>query len=272
MIEFPRVELLDAAAEIACARRIEAGVYAEWVLTSNVLTDLVADDLQAVVADGRSARQELYLANLRLAACIARQWAVRHHLPVEELFQEGCLGLGEAIWRWDHTRGVRFATVAWSWVSNRVARAAQSRCGELQAPQWFLAERREVLAISNNLANKLGRQPTRAELGGALGRPLEWVERVLAVSAPTGLDEGPEPVAPEAADDSGVESSTVRRWLAILKAEERRVVEARHGLGRDLLSVAEIAVEMGCSQTTVRRIEERALGKLRRHCAPQLAA
>lgn len=112
--------LLSASEEVDLARRIEVGVLAEAALAGVV--DVVASvgELEVLVAEGQRARERLWLANVRLATMLAHRWQQRTALPLDELVQEAHLGLADAIMRYDHTRGVRFSTLAWSWVGHRL--------------------------------------------------------------------------------------------------------------------------------------------------------
>ena len=122
--------LLNAEEERELARKIEAGVYA---------THLVATDdrrhprsaLKRIIENGFHARETLFRANLRLVMKLTGKAVKRTGLPLDDLFQEGCLALGEAIQHFDHTRGTRFSTLAHEYVSRALARSAYTRCGSL---------------------------------------------------------------------------------------------------------------------------------------------
>ena len=245
---------LELADEVALARRVEAGVFAAWLLEQGSCHDTLA----MVVRDGEAARDELFTANLRLVARIARDWALRFGLDVEELFQEGCTGLGEAIMRYDHARGHRFSTLAWQWVSNRVAAAALTRCGEVEAPVWRLRARRIVRAVEAEMTVDLRRPPTTAELAERLGKSVEWVEHTLEVGGRAQLFDA-------AADQphDGDEPDW-RAALQQLPDIEREVVIARVGLLGDPAARADVAAQLGLSDSTVGRIETRALRRMRR--------
>lgn len=115
--------LLTADEEVELARAIEAGVLARAALAGDFSSPATDDELCALVADGDRAWVAMWEANLGLAEMLARRVARRHALPLDDLTSEAQLGLAEAIMRWDHTRGTRFSTLAWIWITNRLQRA-----------------------------------------------------------------------------------------------------------------------------------------------------
>ena len=120
-ITIPEFDLLNPADEVRLARAIEAGVLAAEALNrdENPL-GASAEELRQLVAAGHAAQRGFFLANLKLVASISHQWATRATLPVDELFQEGCVGLGEAIRRWDHCRGSKFSSFAYPLVEGAI--------------------------------------------------------------------------------------------------------------------------------------------------------
>ncbi|MGJ6979543.1 sigma-70 family RNA polymerase sigma factor [Aestuariimicrobium soli] len=115
--------LLSADQEIQLARAIEAGVVARAALAGDFDCSATADELAAVMAAGERAWLTMWEANLGLVEVLAKRAARRYGLPVDDLTSEAQLGLAEAIMRWDHTRGTRFSTLGWIWITNRLQTA-----------------------------------------------------------------------------------------------------------------------------------------------------
>ena len=96
--------LLTPVEVVSLQRRIEAGVLARAArLEGTGPAGATEVELRLVEADGEQARQRFIRANLRLVRMVARQVALRSHLPEADLFQEGCVGLITAVSRFDHT-------------------------------------------------------------------------------------------------------------------------------------------------------------------------
>lgn len=256
--------LLTPADEELLAARIEAGVFAAALRRAGSPAAVEATDreLAAVEREGVEAWHRFISANYRLVRMITMPAARRASLDDGELFQEGVLGLMEALRRFDHRRGVKFATFALPWIRMRVAEASATRFGSVGLPPGRARSWRQARAIRDDLEGRLGRTPEAAEVASAWGRPIEFVRELLAFE-PAGalvLDEGERPVD-EAETDAGDE---VRRLMSGLPAELRLVLEFRFGfVGREPLSLGQVADTLGISASTVRRREQAALDLLR---------
>lgn len=253
--------------QIGLARRIEAGVYAQHLIRRGTdLGDVTAGELQAVIEDGERARRDFFLANLGLVRHIVMAWAQRHGAEADELFQEGCIGLGEAIQRFDPQRGCRFSTMAWPLIANRVAVAAHNRCGALDAPEWRLRTANRIRRRQELLEQRLGRRVTAVELAEDLGRPTQWVEAILSWAPPVSTDQVPEP------DTEPLCGMTFDvTWLATLPRPQREVIIARYGLDGTPRSRARVAELLGILPSQARSLELQGLARLRQ-CLESAAA
>lgn len=263
-MDIPDAELLNADDEVQLARAIEAGLFASHCLASDRRPDdATRAELCALAELGRAAYQQFFLANLRMVAQLAHRWSRRAGLPVEELFQEGCVGLGEAIRRWDHARGLRFSTLAFRMVENSITDAVLMRCGQLDATRARARSAFEVRRTHERLEAQLGRRVGLLELAERMGRDVNSVAITLRMARPTAL--GTE-LAEMAADDQSADEPELPPapvWMVKLSAQERAVLSARFGIGTQTRSRAELAAQMQLSESTVRRIELRALARAR---------
>ncbi|RMB59972.1 sigma-70 family RNA polymerase sigma factor [Tessaracoccus antarcticus] len=246
-----------AAAENNLARCIEAGVYAEHLLA--IGSPHSPDDLRRLAEHGKRAWEILWLSNLRLVAKLSHAAARRHRLPLDDLFQDGCLGLAEALTRYDFTLGWRFSTLAHEYVDRSLKASAARRAGALEGPG-----RRHRLRIL--LKEEAGRV-TASEHREA---PVREVARIVGVSmsaaagacaVTTTLDEvGPHQLMSdggyEAVDVTGVD------FLALL-ADAGELLRLRYGIGVRCHTQAEIGERWGVSASTVARMERRALARAR---------
>jgi RNA polymerase sigma factor (sigma-70 family) len=240
---------------------------------------------EAEVALGRAARdgaaaarEALIQENRGLVGMVARQFLGRG-LELEDLMQEGVIGLAAAVDRWDPERGVRFATYAVPWIRQRVSRAVQNGGELVRRPphvheRWGQVERRRL-----QLAGEWGREPSVAELAAAVGLAVEQLEalRPVAVVSLDGVETaGGDPAAGrgrarevaamERVEEVVVErcarsarAAVLRRLLAHLAARDRQVLLRR--LEGETLRA--IGTDLGLSREGVRQIGERALGRLR---------
>ena len=252
--------LLSAQDERELARRIEIGVVAQQGLDGTPLgVGAAREELQQLVAEGRQAWQQFFLGNMGLVGTLARRWSTRTGLDAEELFQEGCVGLAQALRRFDYRRGLRFSTLAWTYVQAAMSAAADRRCGALEGSPTFLREARETRRVRSQLEMSCGRPVTDAEVAQQMGRPPAWVQERLAVQRCASLEpnEG-QAVAILQPDRPELD------WWPQLPPDHQRLLGARFGLdGGSGCTLAELAGRHGVSVATVRRMEQRALARAR---------
>lgn len=265
---------LTLTEEAALARRIEAGVLAralragEWAMEHGP----APADLDALERDGVRAHEVLVSSNLGLVWLVVRPIAARSGLERAELFQEGMVGLLEAIPRFDPTRG-SFATCALPWVRMRVWEAAATALGSLGLPPGRAKAWRQVRALEASLTSELGRVPDPGEVAAACGRSEGSVRALLAYEPvghlgdvePADRSEPPAPV--------GSDAVSVRRLLRRLDAFDRAILAHRFGLGgRASRTCGEVAALLGRSEATIRRRERAALALLRAGSDPGMVA
>lgn len=250
--------LLAAEDETELARRIEAGLFAEHLLATDQHRGRV--DLQAVRLRGGQAWEQMWCANLRLVMKIAAEHARRHVLPVDDLFQEGCVGLAEALQRFDHRRGLRFTTLAHEYVRRAVAASAAQRCGALESSPYRQRIRRLTRDVTGTDDVSLRRA---ADL---IGLPTDVVASSNVQLVP--LDE--ECIARTSTEDVlGPVDGYGTDFLNLLDATSGAVLRLRFGIGCRAHSVPDLARAMRMSPTTVRRLEQQAIERARQVLAQE---
>jgi RNA polymerase primary sigma factor len=123
----------------------------------------------------------LQQANLRLVVSIAKRY-VGHGLPIDDLIQEGCIGLHTAARRFDPSRGLKFSTYATWWIRQAVARAVLDSGRVVRLPVHLGESLAKVRRAREALGQELGRTPTNSEVAGRLGWPVSKLRRMLAAS------------------------------------------------------------------------------------------
>ncbi len=228
------------------------------------------------------AREQLIEANLRLVLSIASQFAQKSVVPLEDLVQEGCLGLIRAVDKFDWKRGTRFSTYAVWWIRQYIVRAIAEHSRFIHLPFHLVESLAQLIAVTQRLTQELGRQPSNQEVADALGLPVERVEEMMALLSPplsleAPVDEeeelvlediipDPNTISPEDAYYRAYAREQIRAILAeSLTEREWEVIKLRYGLldGRTY-TLDEIGQMLKISGEAVRRIEQRALEKLRR--------
>jgi RNA polymerase primary sigma factor len=268
---------LTAAEERELAIRMEAGAIArESRLAGTGFGDASEAELIMLEREGELARTRFVAANLPLVGMVLREFGARGTVAEPDLFQEGCVALALAVIRFDHARGVRFATYALSWIRAYVGAAAAGQLGAMNLPVSRAAQLRSARHVETSLTQSLGRAPTTTELAAALGRDVAWTSQLMSYQRPQSLTA----FAPEAVGIAAEREPRSARASAGLTAEllcqledlDRRVLEYRHGFADgEPHSYAETARLLQISVSRTRRLEQRALDRLRTIC-PQCAS
>jgi RNA polymerase primary sigma factor len=230
------------------------------------------------VANGDpEARDHLARANLRLVVKIARGYA-RKGMPLQDLIEEGNLGLLRAVEGYDPDMNTRFSTYASYWIKQSIRRALTRTSHTIRLPahlQHLLSRWRRADA---ELREELGRAPADGEVARRLGLAGKKLRTVLHAlrnqqAAPNGADEERASVdlflpdhrckAPEV---EVADEEEKRKALGLLDGLDRRkalVLRLRFGLeGDEALTLEEIGGRLGLTRERVRQIERQALADL----------
>jgi RNA polymerase nonessential primary-like sigma factor len=237
---------------------------------------------RAMAGGDFAARQRLIEHNLRLVVSIAKHYTNRG-LALPDLIEEGNLGLIHALNKFDAERGFRFTTYATWWIRQAIERAIMNQSRTIRLPAHVVKELNVVLRALRHLemhGQPEGREVALDDVAHLLDKPVEQVRRVIGynermtsldapldrdggVSIGDGLvDEGA--LSPELVLHNAEIEAWVRMWLDELDDRQRTVVERRYGLNdREVVTLEEIAREIGVTRERVRQIQAEALDKLR---------
>lgn len=227
----------------------------------------------------RAATERLIQAHSRLIYKVARRYRCRSY-SLEDLVQEGVLGLILAIERFDPKRGCRLSTYAMHWIRQSIARAVEQNDRLIHVPMHTTAEVRKLLRFQDDFQQTTGRMPTCSELSQVSGIPEDRVAELLrslndalSLEGLIGADqdtsildlvEDPQAQSPEQNALRGASRQQVRTLICNLRPRERTVLEERFGFdGRIPRTLDELSRTLRVSRERVRQIEAQAMRKLR---------
>src|SRR5438270_2865754 len=167
--------------------------YLSRLTQAPLLTANQEEELTKLVQQGNElARQRLIESNMRLVINIAKSYRNRA-IPLEDLIQEGAIGLMQAAERFDPERGFRFSTYATHWIRQAIGRAIDNKSKAIRLPAHVSQSLRRVEKERVRLSRELGNDPTTEQLALAMGLSpkkllalLQCSQELLSLDLPVG--------------------------------------------------------------------------------------
>jgi RNA polymerase primary sigma factor len=276
--QIKRYALLTAEEERDLAMQIRDAADVDQRHARGLLT---ATERERLLQRASGARERLAQSNLRLVISVAKHFKNRG-LPMEDLVNEGNVGLMNAIDRFDPDMGSRFSTYAGYWIDQAIRRAVQNASQMIHIPSYLIEQIGHMRLAAREFESRLGRTPSMAELAEQMGitpRKAAAIGQAIRACASrtqdasgdgeTALTESlpdPRTPAPFEAVFSQADIDFVTQMLSRITEREAQVLKLRYGLNnRDgrRMTLKEIGASVGLTRERVRQIEKEATRKLR---------
>ena len=225
------------------------------------------------------ALERLVNANLRFVVSVAKQYQ-NQGISLQDLINEGNIGLVKAAQRFDETRGFKFISYAVWWIRQSILQAVAEQSRIVRLPLNQVGAINRVKKAINVLEHRLQRKPTIEEIAEETGLTPEKVQAILSnntqtISTDAPIDEDGETnfldlfvdqndTPTDASVERELNEKTVRKSLDVLSEKEQQVLRMYFGIGMPReYTLEEIAFKMDISRERTRQIRDRALKRLR---------
>ncbi len=259
LADISRYPLLTPEEEVATARNIHEGT------TPHIR---------------QSARKKMILSNLRLVVKIAYAYNGRG-VPIQDLIEEGNLGLITGVDRFDYKRGFRFSTYGSWWIKQAIIRGIATQAHTVRIPLHVIQLVNRYLVTESRIRHRTKNQPTLEEVAVEMGEPVKRIKRLKTLiegiksldyetswEALGSLSESEvlkPPPSLESQIEQLLENEKMLKLLGRLSEREETILRIRYGFNDgESHTLAATGDKVGVSRERVRQIEKRALQKMKK--------
>ncbi len=252
LAEISKVALLSTAEEIRLSKRAQEG-------------------------DG-DARRKLIVSNLRLVVSIAKKY-LYYGLPLQDLIEEGNLGLMKAVSRYDPDRGCKFSTYATWWIRQAITRALSNFGRTVRIPVYVTDNVAKYKKIADELYIKTGRRPEPEDVADAMGVKLsevlklqDYLQDISPLDNLESTSEDNDRGIPESAEPRTLDPAILQleldqqleELMKQLNAREENILRYRYGLmDGKAHTLEETGRKFNLTRERIRQIENDVMRRLR---------
>ena len=288
--DIARVPMLTCDEEIMLGNKVQDMIKVlkdngldEQILRNNIVNSM--ENLQPreklTIKRGLKARDRMISANMRLVvAVVKRVKTTQVHMSVQDLMQEGAIGLARAAEKFEPGRGYKFSTYAYWWIRQGIVRAGEYQEKAIRVPANVQKTAKQIADTKARLSAKLGREPTILQIASEMEEKPERIKRILlldvaAISLDCNFESGGDQASlldlisssqegrPEDQEESSIRTKFAMKLVDALPDEDRQLIRQRYGIGADPLTIKEIAIANKTSQQSVKQKHQKIVNKIR---------
>lgn len=256
-------------------------IYFNSIKKISLLTPKEERELAQGISRGdKEARRKMIEANLRLVINIAKKY-VNRGLALQDLIEEGNIGLIKAVERFKASKECKFSTYATYWIKQTIDRAIANQANTVRLPIHITTDLAKLTKAERELTSALKREPDVRELSEKTGLSGRYVKKLSTINRKSYsleasisedndqslLDFLEDEHAREPMDYIGeiARAERIKAWFDVLDDVERKIIRLRFGFDSgETMTLEEIGKQFGITRERVRQLEARALGKLKK--------
>ncbi|KAL8516638.1 hypothetical protein ACS0TY_015050 [Phlomoides rotata] len=277
-------ELLTKIQELMKLQKVKDRLHAQFSREPTLVewaaaVGISCQSLKSQVHSGNISRDRLIYANFRMVVHIAKQYQGRG-LNLQDLLQEGSVGLMKSVEKFKPLKGCRFATYAYWWIRQGIRKALFQHSRTIRLPENVYALLAKVYEAKKTCIQRGNHNPTKEDIALCAGLSVERLEKLLftarmplSLQKPVFMDQDttfqevtadPTIEIPDVGVSKQLMRQHIRNLLSVLNPRERKIIRQRFGIeDGSVKSLSEIGVGFGLSKERVRQLESRALYKLK---------
>lgn len=226
------------------------------------------------------AKEQMANSNLRLVVSVAKRYVAGSGMSLQDLIQEGNMGLLKAVDKFDYHKGYKFSTYAMWWIRQAITRAISDQSRTIRIPVHMREQMNRMKRAARQFLSENGREPIPEEMAQIMSMPVERVEEIMTyigdtISLETPVGDKEDSMLGDFIADDGMPEQFAATEYVMLKVEleeilstltdrEQRIIKQRFGFedGR-IRTLEEIGKEFHLTRERIRQIEVRAIKRLR---------